>query len=185
LFRLQQRPIKIMSASHKTPSTGLRSWVPFMSPPCRSLIGSRPIIQSRLIYLAGGFPRHLEQSLSGSKGWQAMRKAHQLGAVLAGSSAGAMILCSHYYDPYEKQIYKGLGLIPNACILPHHNTFGRNWSRELPQRLGDAILIGIDEKTGMINDGPAGRWQVYGAGGVTRYRKDRIAHFHAGESFGF
>jgi len=145
----------------------------------------KALLQSKLIYMPGGFPRHLEQSLSGSKGWQAMRKAHQLGAVLAGSSAGAMILCGHYYDPYEKQIYKGLGLIPNACILPHHNTFGRNWSRELAQRLGDAILIGIDEKTGMINDGPAGQWQVYGAGGVTRYRKDRIAHFHAGESFDF
>ena len=141
------------------------------------------LLQSRLIYMPGGFPRHLEQSLSGSKSWQAMLKAHQSGAVVAGSSAGAMILCDHYYDPYGKKIGNGLGLIPNACILPHHNTFGRNWSRTLARRLDGVILIGIDEKTAMINDGPKGQWQVYGAGGITCYLNDRIAHFHTGEPF--
>jgi len=141
------------------------------------------LLQSRLIYMPGGFPRHLEQSLTGSKSWQAMLKAHQSGAVVAGSSAGAMILCDHYYDPYGKKIGNGLGLIPNACILPHHNTFGRNWSRTLAQRLVGVILIGIDEKTAMIDDGPKGQWQVYGAGGITCYRNDRSAHFHAGELF--
>jgi cyanophycinase len=143
----------------------------------------KALLQSRLIYLPGGFPRHLELSLTGSKSWQAMLKAHQSGAVIAGSSAGAMILCDHYYDPYEKKIFKGLGLITNACILPHHNTFGRNWSRKLAQRLGGVNLIGIDEKTGIINDGPTGQWQVYGAGGVTCYRNDRIAQFHSGKPF--
>ena len=143
----------------------------------------KALLQSRLIYMLGGFPRHLEQSLTGSKSWQAMLKAHQSGAVIAGSSAGAMILCDHYYDPYEKKICHGLGLIPNACILPHHNTFDRNWSRKLAQRLGGVILIGIDEKTGMIDDGPKGQWQAYGAGGITCYRNDRIVHFHAGELF--
>jgi len=144
----------------------------------------KALLQSRLIYLPGGFPRHLEQSLAGSKSWQAISKAYQSGAVIAGSSAGAMILCDHYYDPNEKKIFNGLGLITNACILPHHNTFGRNWSRKLAQHLGGVNLIGIDERTGMINDGPRGQWQVYGTGGVTCYRNDRIAHFHSGEPFG-
>jgi cyanophycinase len=143
----------------------------------------KALLQSRLIYLPGGFPRHLEQSLAASKSWQAILKAHQSGAVIAGSSAGAMILCDHYYDPYEEKIFNGLGLITNACVLPHHNTFGRNWSGKLARRLGGVNLIGIDEKTGMINDGPTGQWQVYGTGEVTRYRNDRVAHFHAGEPF--
>jgi cyanophycinase len=141
------------------------------------------LLASRLIYMPGGFPGHLAQSLSGSKGWQAMLNAHQSGAVIAGSSAGAMILCDHYYDPYEGKIFKGLGLIPNACILPHHNTFGRSWFRKLAQRLRGVILIGIDEKTGMIDDGPKGQWQVYGAGGITCYRNDRVTHFQAGQPF--
>jgi cyanophycinase len=143
----------------------------------------KALLRSRLIYMLGGFPRHLEQSLAGSDSWQAILTAHQCGAVIAGSSAGAMILCEHYYDPFEKKIFKGLGWIPNACVLPHHNTFGGSWSRHLGSRLGGVILIGIDEKTGMINDGPEGQWQVYGTGRITRYRNGRIAHFDAGKPF--
>ena len=140
--------------------------------------------QSRLIYMLGGFPGHLAKSLAGSDSWQAMLAAHRSGAVIAGSSAGAMILCDHYYDPYEKSLFSGLGLIPGACILPHHNTFGKTWAPELAQRLAGVVLIGIDEETGMLNDGPTGQWQVYGAGGVTLYKNDRKTHFTSGERFG-
>jgi cyanophycinase len=107
------------------------------------------------------------------------------GAVIAGSSAGAMIFCEYYYDPYEKGIFGGLGLIPNACILPHHDTFGKSWAPELAQRLPGAVLIGIDEQTGMLNDGPDGRWQVYGdgPGGVTLYKNERQMHLAPGTRF--
>jgi cyanophycinase len=131
--------------------------------------------RSKLIYMLGGFPRHLAQSLNGSRSWQAILAAHQAGAVIAGSSAGAMILCDHYYDPYEKNIFGGLGLISDACILPHHDTFGKSWAPGLAQRLPGVVLIGIDEHTGMLNDGPAHQWQIYsdGAGGVTLYKNGR------------
>jgi cyanophycinase len=139
--------------------------------------------QSKLIYMLGGFPRHLQQSLSGSDSWGAMLAAHQTGAVIAGSSAGAMILCDYYYDPHGHKIRSGLGLIPDACILPHHNTFGQSWVPKLAQRLAGILLIGIDEQTGMLNDGQTGRWQVYGTGSVTLYQNDRKAYFHSGKSF--
>jgi cyanophycinase len=141
--------------------------------------------RSKMIYLPGGFPRHLAQSLAGSDSWQAILAAHQSGAVIAGSSAGAMILCKHYYDPYAKDIFSGLGLIPDACILPHHDTFGKTWAPDLSQRLPGAVLIGIDEQTGMLNDAPSGRWQVYGDnnGGVTLYKNDRRMHFASGTHF--
>jgi cyanophycinase len=141
--------------------------------------------RSKMIYLLGGFPRHLAQSLAGSKSWQAILAAHQSGAVIAGSSAGAMIFCEHYYDPYEKNIFSGLSLIPDACVLPHHDTFGKNWAPELTQRLPGVVLIGIDEQTGMLNDGPDGRWQVYGDGprGVTLYKNKHQMHFAPGMHF--
>ena len=139
--------------------------------------------RSRLIYMPGGFPRHLAQSLTGSDSWQAVLSAHRSGAVIAGSSAGAMVLCDHYYDPYEKNIFSGLGLIPDACILPHHDTFGKSWAPGLAQRLPGAVLVGIDEETGMLNDGPTGQWQVYGAGGVTLYKNDRKTHYASGKRF--
>jgi cyanophycinase len=146
---------------------------------------TKSLQHSKMVYLLGGFPRHLAQSLAGSDSWQAILSAHQSGAVIAGSSAGAMILCEHYYDPYEKSIFAGLGLIPGACILPHHDTFGKSWAPELAPRLPGVVLIGIDEQTGMLNDGPNGRWQVYsdGKGGVTLYKNDRQIHFASDKHF--
>lgn len=141
------------------------------------------LLRSKMIYMLGGFPRHLAQSLAGSKSWGAILAAHQSGAVIAGSSAGAMILCEHYYDPYEKNIFRGLDLIPGCCVLPHHNRFGKSWAPMLALRLAGVVLIGIDEQTGMLNNGPAGRWQVYGPGGVTLYQNDRRRHFTSGKPF--
>lgn len=138
---------------------------------------------SKMIYLLGGFPRHLAQSLAGSDSWQAILSAHQSGALIAGSSAGAMILCDTYYDPHANKTFGGLRLIPGACVLPHHNTFGKSWAPKLIQRLADVVLIGIDEQSGMLNDGPQGRWQAYGAGGVTLYKSERQRHFAAGKYF--
>lgn len=120
---------------------------------------------SRLIYLLGGFPRYLAETLSGSLCWQSVMEVARDGAVIAGSSAGAMVLCEHYYDPHEKRLLTGLNLIPNACVLPHYNTFGRSWAAHLSHILPDVNLIGIDERTGMVTaDGV--NWQALGLGGV-------------------
>src|SRR5512139_879784 len=62
---------------------------------------------ARLVYLLGGFPRHLAETLSGSRTWQTVLEAYEGGAAIAGSSAGAMVLCEDYYDPYEKKLLKG------------------------------------------------------------------------------
>jgi len=139
---------------------------------------------SRLIYLLGGFPRHLGETLANSVCWQAALDAYEQGAVIAGSSAGAMVLCEHYYDPYEEKLLRGLNLIPDACVLPHHNNFGKAWAKQLSQLLPDAVLIGIDEQTGMINEGD-GKWRVYGAGKITLYRGEQAASHGRGQTFSF
>ncbi len=128
---------------------------------------------SRLIYFPGGFPRFLGETLASSDCWDAVLDAYKEGAVIAGSSAGAMVLCEHYFDPNEKKVLHGLNLIPNSCLLPHHNNFGRLWARQLLQEIPNETFIGIDERTGMVNDGK-GLWHVYGAGKVTIYRGGRI-----------
>lgn len=127
------------------------------------------ILNSRLIYLLGGFPRHLAETLSGSLCWCAALDAHRQGAVIAGSSAGAMVLCEHYYDPYEGKLLRGLNLITGVCVLPHHNHFGKAWSDPLKRLIPESVLLGIDEGTGVLSDSD-GMWQVYGAGEVTLYR---------------
>jgi cyanophycinase len=139
---------------------------------------------SRLIYVPGGIPRYLGETLANSACWRAALDAYEQGAVIAGSSAGAMVLCEHYYDPYEKKLLRGLNLIPNACVLPHHNNFGKSWAKQLIQLLPSATLIGIDEHTGMVND-MNGAWRVYGAGEVTLYRAAQVEGHARGEVFSF
>lgn len=138
---------------------------------------------AKLIYLPGGFPRHLGETLRGSRAWKAALSAYEKGAVIGGSSAGAMVLCEYYYDPYERRLLSGLNLLSNCCILPHHNNFGKSWAAPLSSLLPQATLIGIDEQTGILNDA-SGRWTVYGAGAVSLYRNGTKLEVHArGETF--
>jgi len=44
--------------------------------------------QSRLIYLLGGFPHYLAQTLAGSLSWQAMLEAYDTGAVIGAAVRG-------------------------------------------------------------------------------------------------
>ncbi len=139
---------------------------------------------SRLIYLLGGFPRYLAETLANSICWHAALDAYAEGAVIAGSSAGAMVLCENYFDPNEKKMIQGLNLIPNACVLPHHNNFGKGWSKQIIGDLPNSILIGIDERTGLVSDMDGG-WQIYGAGEVTLYWAGSTVRYGRGERFSF
>lgn len=141
------------------------------------------IRSARLVYLLGGFPGYLAETLVGSAGWQAALDAYERGAVIAGSSAGAMVLCQHAYDPYEDRIFTGLGIIANACVIPHHNRFGSHWSVKLKDSLPDYVLIGIDEQTGMLDDGENRKWRVYGRGSVTIYKRDEVRNYVSGAEF--
>jgi cyanophycinase len=147
-----------------------------------------PVIASRLrgsklIYLLGGFPAYLVTVLWKSRSWEAIRAALNGDATVAGSSAGAMVMGSCFYDPVKQAVTKGLGILPETCIIPHFNTFGRQWIRRLQKELPLMTLIGIDEETGAIDDGPNRTWSVYGKGGVMLYRDHQIEEYGAGERF--
>lgn len=139
--------------------------------------------EAKLIYLLGGFTHYLGQTLKGSLAWDAAVEAYQNGAVIAGSSAGAMVMCQFYYDPGSGKIVEGLNLVPNSLVLPHHDTFGRNWAPGLTREILQVTLIGIDEQTGMIDDGENNSWKVYGRGDVTLYRQGSVELYKAGNTF--
>ena len=92
-----------------------------------------------------------------------------------------MVMCEFYYDPSLGQLIEGLNLVPNSLVLPHHNTFGKSWASRLLE-ISQVTLVGIDEQTGMIDDGP-GTWTVYGAGSVTLYRNQKVEIYPTGRSF--
>jgi cyanophycinase len=138
---------------------------------------------AKLIYMLGGFPYYLGQTLKDSLSWEGVLDAYRNGAVIAGSSAGAMVMCQFYYDPSAKRVHEGLNLVPNSFVLPHHNTFGKSWASALLKKHPTVTLIGIDEQTGMVNDGENGSWTVYGRGSVTLYRENQVETHQTGSYF--
>ena len=95
-------------------------------------------------------------------------------------------MCQYYYDPGKKRVVEGLGLLLNTCVLPHHNTFGKAWAQHITSLLPGVVLLGIDERTAMLDDGQEGRkvgWNVYGQGSVSIYRNGLPTVFKTGEHF--
>ena len=142
---------------------------------------AKSLREAKLIYMLGGFPGYLGETLKGSTAWEAMREAYHGGAVVAGSSAGAMVMCESYYDLNQGQVVQGLNLVPDSIVLPHHNTFGKSWASRLLE-IVQITLIGIDEQTGMINNG-AQTWTVHGGGNVTLYQNRQVEIHPSGKSF--
>jgi cyanophycinase len=142
---------------------------------------AKSLREAKLIYMLGGFTGYLGETLKGSAAWQTVLEAYATGAIIAGSSAGAMVMCEFYYDPSRGQVVEGLNLVPNSIVMPHYNTFGKSWASRLLEISG-VTLIGIDERTGMIDDG-TGTWTVYGAGNVTLYRNQEVEIYVTGKSF--
>lgn len=125
--------------------------------------------QARFVYLSGGSPMHLRSVLKDSPAWDALVGAWRSGAVVAGSSAGAMVLCDPMVDPRGGALTLGLGLIDHLAVLPHYDT----WSPEKAARTvelatGHLRIAAIDERTALIRD-PDGSWRTAGAGDVTVY----------------
>jgi cyanophycinase len=137
--------------------------------------------EAKLIYLLGGFTGYLGETLKESAAWESVLQAYRAGAVIAGSSAGAMVMCEFYHDPSQGQVRNGLNLVKNSIVLPHHNTFGHSWASRLLE-IPSVTLIGIDEQTGMIDDG-AQTWTVHGAGNVTLYQNRQVEIHPSGKSF--
>jgi cyanophycinase len=142
---------------------------------------AKSLREAKLIYMLGGFTGYLGETLKGSAAWQAALEAYANGAIIAGSSAGAMVMCEFYYDPSRGQVIEGLNLVRNAIVMPHYNTFGKSWASRLLE-ISQVTLIGIDEGTGMLDDG-AGTWTVHGAGNVTLYRNQEVEIYVTGKSF--
>jgi cyanophycinase len=131
---------------------------------------------ARLIYITGGDPDYLLRSLKGSLAWQVILDTWNDGAVLAGSSAGAMALCDALWNPSASRVEPGLGVVRPAVVIPHHRV-GSEWVERLRDALGnDYSILGIAEQTALIWDSVG--WRVAGPGGVTIYARGQIEIHH-------
>ncbi|MGH2688979.1 MAG: Type 1 glutamine amidotransferase-like domain-containing protein, partial [Actinomycetota bacterium] len=134
---------------------------------------------ARFVYLSGGDPPVVADVLRGTPAWEAILAANAAGGVLAGSSAGAMVLGPHMLAPMWEEPVAGLGLLPGIVVVPHFDRLDAarreayldRALRVLPGFAGGAVrLVGAYECTGVVL-GARGTVDVLGAGTAVVYEK--------------
>lgn len=125
-----------------------------------------PVREARCIYLAGGSAMHLRSVLKDSPIWEAVVAAWSEGASVAGSSAGAMVLCDPMVDPRGGAITLGLGLVEQLAVIPHHESWSEDKARRTLHIAPRGLPIaGIDERTALVRSS-SGTWSAAGVGSV-------------------
>jgi cyanophycinase len=144
--------------------------------------------EADLIYLSGGKPGYLLAVLADSAVGRAIVAAHQRGAVVGGSSAGAVALAGHSFDfrvrllPWPLRWRPGLGFVPGAAVVPHYDAWPEPICALVAlQAPRGSVVIGIDEETALV--GQDGAWQVHGRSRVTVWHGHRRDRYRAGEIF--
>lgn len=134
---------------------------------------------ANFVYLSGGHPGYLSKTLLGSRAWQAVESVIDKGGLLAGCSAGAMVMASA--TPAFPRWQRAFNLIPQTVIIPHFD--------EIPERYMKIIrwltnrrstLLGIEGNTALFIAHE--HWQVIGAGLVTVWDETGRRQYSTGET---
>lgn len=138
-----------------------------------------------LVYLSGGNPGYVADTLRDTVVWQAIVAAWRAGAALAGCSAGAMALTAE--APHVRlgsmAPQPGLALVPHLAVIPHFDRMA-GWdpgvtARASARRDDGATVVGIDEDTALVG-GPT-EWTVMGRQQVTVFGPTGVTRHGAGE----
>lgn len=139
-----------------------------------------------LVYLSGGHPAFLAETLRGTLVWEAIVRAWRAGSALAGCSAGAMAFSSwvpSLRHPREGGT-EGLGLLPHLRVIPHFDAFAARIpdmvTRFLIPKDPSVSVLGIDEETAIVG-GPS-YWSVKGRSSVWRLDDGGREQFASGTS---
>jgi cyanophycinase len=148
---------------------------------------ARQVAGAGLVYLSGGNPSYLAETLRGTRVWAAIVDAWRNGAALAGCSAGAMALgssISNIRQPRAEPL-EGLGVVPSLRVIPHFNRL-RQWMPGRVERIttgapAEVTVVGIDEDTAIVCQGDdLSRWVVKGKRSAWVLTADGAQPFTAG-----
>jgi cyanophycinase len=134
------------------------------------------VAAANFVYLSGGSPGYLYSTLSGTQVWDAIRSVLAAGGMLAGCSAGAMVLGEKIFSfPRWKTAFN---LLPGSAIIPHFDELPAWLVRPLRWLAGShTTLLGIEGDTALIVDG--NHTEVLGVRGVTVWNKlGRVRYTH-------
>lgn len=126
------------------------------------------IKDAALIYMSGGDPHHLANSLRDTPAGDAIIENWQSGGSLAGCSAGAMVMSSHVpnFRLSRSEPTAGLNIIEGVRVIPHFNKFFK-WIPESSAKIllevpEGSVLLGIDELTALVKRSDDLDFEVFG-----------------------
>lgn len=143
--------------------------------------------EADLVYVCDGDAGHLRRSLAGSTVWAAVAAAHERGAILAGSAAGAVVLGERQLDValrlgWPVQWPEALSIADGLTVLPAYDdrpeTMRAVFALQAPRGI---LVFGIDRETAVV--GRDGSWAVHGRGRVTVWDGRRRVRHRSGEIF--
>jgi cyanophycinase len=136
------------------------------------------ILEANFVYLSGGRPDYLHKTLKETPVWQAILAVHQRGGVVAGCSAGAMIMGARLLG--FPGLQPAFELIPNTVIVPHFDELPAAFVKTVHFLAArDKSVIGIEGNTALVIDGE--QREVLGSGGVTIWNHRQRARFVEGQ----
>jgi cyanophycinase len=125
------------------------------------------------LYLVGTSPMHLRSVLKDTPVFTALVDAWHGGAVLAGSGAGADVMCDPMVDTRGGAFTVGLGLVPGMAVIPRSDQWSPDKVRRTVELAPPSLhLVSLPERSGIIRDAD-GTWRTVGAGLVTVHRAGR------------
>ena len=141
---------------------------------------SSQIADANFIYFSGGKPRFLLETLQGTPSWQAILDAFAAGGIIAGCSAGAMVLGAEVFDfPQVWRTIPALGLVPGIAIIPHFDELPSLMVGTITRGRRKSTIVGIDGTTALV--GSDHQWIVSGRGSVTVFTKNGKQRFAEGD----
>lgn len=137
------------------------------------------IRHANFVYLSGGKPEYLYRTLANSLVWEAIMDVLERGGVVAGCSAGAMIMGERM--PGFPGLKPAFGLLKTVFIMPHFDEIPKTMVKTLRLLVRDEMtLIGIEGNTALV--GQDEDWQVVGSRGVVLWNKKGRKRYTQGQA---
>ena len=146
-----------------------------------------------LYYFSGGNPQYVVETLRDTPVWDALVDGYKQGAVIAGCSAGAMMLGSYTLNVraaasgQPPQWTPAFGLVQGIAVLPHFDRVAGFIEPDVFQQIlvsapEGTVMVGVDEDTALVRHAAPDRsnWTVMGRQTVSVFRDGERVIYEAG-----
>jgi cyanophycinase len=132
---------------------------------------------ANLVYLSGGKPNYLYDTLKESLVWKSVLKVLAGGGLLAGCSAGAMILGEKFFG--FPGLKNGFNFLPRVTVIPHYDEIPAYVIKSVRLLAGKNLtVIGIGCNTALFKSGE--HYEVLGSSAVVVWNREGTTRFTRG-----